>query len=334
MLRKRGETYFYDFHINGQRIRGSTGTGVKKAAQQYHDKLKARYWDEANLNRYPFKAAATEYFKTRVGSSSFKDDLRRLKALDEWCGDKMLDQIDITLVGDIKAGLMKRELQIPTVNRYLSVLTAILNYAANRGWLDSLPKVKKDPEPNKKLEFLTPEEAIAFISELKQHHQKEFVAFAINTGLRMRNITHLTWDEVDLFRKTITIEPGKMKNRKTLVIPINPQALDLLKTRYRENSEGRVFRLANGKSYDRVGQRAFRKAGIRAGIKKEVYPHLFRHTFASWHVLNGTSLYELKELGGWSKIESVLIYAHLNVDHLKGIEDRASIRRAFELISL
>ncbi|OXI94634.1 integrase [Burkholderia sp. AU33803] len=41
-----------------------------------------------------------------------------------------------------------------------------------------------------------------------------------------------------------------------------------------------------------------------------------RHTWASWHVQNGTPLERLKDLGGWCSYEMVLRYAHLAPDHL------------------
>ncbi|WVD64983.1 tyrosine-type recombinase/integrase [Utexia brackfieldae] len=44
--------------------------------------------------------------------------------------------------------------------------------------------------------------------------------------------------------------------------------------------------------------------------------HDLRHTWASWHVQNGTPLYALKELGGWETLEMVKKYVHINVDHL------------------
>ena len=46
--------------------------------------------------------------------------------------------------------------------------------------------------------------------------------------------------------------------------------------------------------------------------------HDLRHTWASWHVQNGTPLQELKELGSWASYDMVLRYAHLAVDHLRG----------------
>ncbi|KFX20800.1 integrase [Pectobacterium betavasculorum] len=45
--------------------------------------------------------------------------------------------------------------------------------------------------------------------------------------------------------------------------------------------------------------------------------HDLRHTWASWHVQNGTPLMTLKELGGWEKLEMVNKYAHLSTEHLR-----------------
>jgi len=59
-------------------------------------------------------------------------------------------------------------------------------------------------------------------------------------------------------------------------------------------------------------QRACDKAGIT-----DFRWHNLRHTWASWHVQNGTSLQELMELGGWKSYRMVLRYAHLAGDHLK-----------------
>jgi integrase len=41
-----------------------------------------------------------------------------------------------------------------------------------------------------------------------------------------------------------------------------------------------------------------------------------RHTWASWHVQNGTPLLALQELGGWESPKIVRRYAHLAVSHL------------------
>ena len=60
---------------------------------------------------------------------------------------------------------------------------------------------------------------------------------------------------------------------------------------------------------------AWKRSLRRAGIEKFRF-HDLRHTWASWHVMSGTSLQELMELGGWKSYEMVLRYAHLAPEHL------------------
>jgi Phage integrase family len=49
---------------------------------------------------------------------------------------------------------------------------------------------------------------------------------------------------------------------------------------------------------------------IEVGIENFRW-HDLRHTWASWHVQNGTSLYDLKNLGGWAGMQMVERYAHM-----------------------
>lgn len=65
----------------------------------------------------------------------------------------------------------------------------------------------------------------------------------------------------------------------------------------------------------------------RAGIEDFRW-HDLRHTWASWHVQNGTPLYVLQELGGWESPEMVRRYAHLAAEHLAPFADRLIAVRA------
>jgi integrase len=65
----------------------------------------------------------------------------------------------------------------------------------------------------------------------------------------------------------------------------------------------------------------------RAGIEAFRF-HDLRHTWASWHVMSGTSLQELMELGGWKSFEMVLRYAHLAPEHLSAAAQRIERTRA------
>jgi len=71
---------------------------------------------------------------------------------------------------------------------------------------------------------------------------------------------------------------------------------------------------------DRVGD-AYKRALKRVEITEFRF-HDLRHTWASWHVMSGTSLQELMELGGWKSYEMVLRYAHLAPEHLSHAASR------------
>lgn len=60
---------------------------------------------------------------------------------------------------------------------------------------------------------------------------------------------------------------------------------------------------------------AWRKVLVKAGIENFRW-HDLRHTWASWHVQNGTPLNVLQELGGWESTDMVRRYAHLSASHL------------------
>ncbi|MCY4419644.1 MAG: tyrosine-type recombinase/integrase, partial [Gammaproteobacteria bacterium] len=70
----------------------------------------------------------------------------------------------------------------------------------------------------------------------------------------------------------------------------------------------------------KANNHAWRKALVRAGIEDFRW-HDLRHTWASWHVQQGTPLYVLQELGGWSSYAMVRRYAHLSVKHLAEYAD-------------
>ncbi|OFZ67423.1 MAG: hypothetical protein A2V79_05905 [Betaproteobacteria bacterium RBG_16_56_24] len=59
--------------------------------------------------------------------------------------------------------------------------------------------------------------------------------------------------------------------------------------------------------------------------------HDLRHTWASWHIQEGTPQHVLQELGGWSTPEMVQKYAHLSADHLAPYADRLCALRVVDV---
>ena len=93
----------------------------------------------------------------------------------------------------------------------------------------------------------------------------------------------------------------------------------------------RAFRRVRSRSTapSQVSTKAWYAALKRAGITDFRW-HDLRHTWASWHVQNGTPLFALQELGGWASAEMVRRYAHLAADHLAPYAERLCAVRVVE----
>jgi len=71
-----------------------------------------------------------------------------------------------------------------------------------------------------------------------------------------------------------------------------------------------------GNPVKKAGTKFWRNTLKQVGIEHFTW-HGLRHSWASWHVQNGTPLSALQELGGWADVTMVMRYAHLSSEHLK-----------------
>lgn len=106
-----------------------------------------------------------------------------------------------------------------------------------------------------------------------------------------------------------------MKSGKPLVIPLNDTAINVLARQLGKHEKYFFLHLCN-QPVKSLNYKLWKKALDKAGIEKDFHWHDLRHTWASWLVQNGESLYVLKEMGGWQSLEMVQKYAHLAPDHL------------------
>ena len=146
--------------------------------------------------------------------------------------------------------------------------------------------------------------------------------FTLVTGLRQRNVKQLRWKEVDLDNRHAWVHADQAKGNKAIAAPLNETAMMVLNNQ-RGKHDKFVFTYGS-KPVHQVNGKAWCKALQRAGIKDFRW-HDLRHTWASWHVQNGTSLQGLQLLRGWSCFDMVLRYAHLSSKHLRVAADRINV---------
>jgi integrase len=214
----------------------------------------------------------------------------------------------------------KRPLRPATVNRYMATLSALLNYAHERGWLTSVPRLRKLDEGNKRVRFLTHEEARRLLKHLPKH-LRPIVEFSLATGLRQANVAHLRWEQVDLRRKVAWIHADQAKGKTTISVPLSANAIAILRAQRGQHRQW-VFPY-RGEPVKQPANTAWFAALRKAKIEHFRW-HDLRHTWASWHVQSGTPLPVLMELGGWKDLKLVLRYAHLAPSHIAKYADNAA----------
>ncbi len=327
-LYKRGSIWWVEIVHHGQRIRRTTGAETKAAAQEFHDRLKAELWRQGSLGEQPAHAwedAVIRWLDENEHKKSLSDDKDRLRWLTARLAGRSLVSITSDTVRELIAakraeksggGQYKRKepspLSLSTVNRYMSALSAVLNSAVVWGWIPTAPKIPKLSEPKKRIRYLTREETCSLITELPIH-LAEMACFSLATGLRENNVLELEWNQVDTARRIAWAHGDQTKNAKPLAIPLNDEALAVLLLRRGEHP--RFVFTYDGHPVSKASNHAWYKALARAGIE-EFRWHDLRHTWASWHVMSGTPIEVLKELGGWSDLRMVMRYAHLAPGHV------------------
>ena len=133
----------------------------------------------------------------------------------------------------------------------------------------------------------------------------------------------LAWDRVDFVNKQIRLEAEHTKTKTARSQPLNRNACAaLLNRRQAQTLQSLetpfVFAHTNPQwRGERIGEikNAFASACQRAGIER-CTPHTLRHTCASWMVMAGRPLIEVRDFLGHSTVKMTERYAHLAPENL------------------
>lgn len=319
-LYKRGSIWWIDIGHQGQRVQRTTGTSNKVKAQKFHDKIKAELWNGAKLKEKPnhiWNDAVVRWCMESQHKRSLRCDKSNFRWLNPYLNGVPLKSITRDLIEEIALKKEKEGASPATTNRVLALIRSVLR-KSEWEWIERAPYIRMRQERNKRIRWITVQEVEKLKNTLPTHLAAA-MEFALQTGLRESNITKLEWSEVDFERSHAFIPAHKSKSGKAIAVPLNRQAMIVLQDQVGKHSKF-VFTY-RGNPIKCFNTKAWRKALKNAGINDFRW-HDLRHTWASWHVQNGTSLQELQQLGGWASYEMVLRYAHLNSNHLKGAAER------------
>ena len=203
-----------------------------------------------------------------------------------------------------------------SVNRVIILLRYIFNLSIR--W--ETPGITKNPtadiplleENNKKERFLTADEAKALVEKLKESDNKMLqyiIPMLILTGARKNEVLKAKWQDFNLGQKVWRIPISK--SGKARYVPLSTEVVNLLSQLPRFEACPYVVPNPRTKlpyaSIDYAWDNARKKAGLA-----EVRMHDLRHSFASFLVNAGRSLYEVQKILGHSQLTTTQRYAHLS----------------------
>ena len=225
-----------------------------------------------------------------------------------------LDQISSQHIADLICQMKDSKYASGTTNRVLILLRFIFNLAKRWG----VPGSINNPTTGLKTEtdtyserFLTMEEAQRLLIAL-ENDQNQTAAWAIKllflTGARRNEITQAKWEDVNWERKALLVP--RSKSGRSRLIQLNSAALDLLHSLPRTPQDTFIFPSPlTGRpspSLHFPWSRIRKRAGL-IGVRL----HDLRHSFASFLVNNGVSIYVVQGLLGHANVRATQRYAHL-----------------------
>ncbi len=300
---------------DGGTLRVSTKTADRKAAEAWFAKAQHEAWQQQRLGvkpLYSWNEAVVKWCEETTHKATHQEDIGKFRWLDAHLDGVILADISREKIAQI-AAVKARETSPSTANRYLTLIRAVLRRAVHEWeWIDKAPKIRLYPEPKRRVRFLTIEQADALLRRLPVR-QRDIMMFALATGLRQANVIRLEWGQVDLKQRLAWIHADQAKAREAIAVPLNDVAMSVLSRQ--SGQHPRYVFTYQGNPIRQVNTKAWRKALLDVGIENFRW-HDLRHTWASWLVMNGASLAELQELGGWQSASMVRRYAHLSADHL------------------
>lgn len=214
-----------------------------------------------------------------------------------------------------------KDMKSTSVNGQISILKSFFGWLASEEYIpkDPTTKLKRTKEPKRLRHAMTEEEIELLRQACKSDREKALIEFLISTGCRLSEVVGVDKEHINWYELSLHVIGKGNKERK---VYFSTKAKILLKKYLstREDSNPALFvtsKLPHGRLGGRSIEREIKKIAERAGIDKSIYPHLFRHSFATHRLNSGTPLTVIQSLLGHEDTATTLIYAQVSEETIK-----------------
>ena len=173
-------------------------------------------------------------------------------------------------------------------------------------------KIERPGKESKLPDILHKEEIASMIRLTENIKHKNLIVLIYSCGLRKSEAINLKLTDIDSKRMLVKIRGSKGK--KDRYVQLADGTLKVLRKYYKEHNPLKwLFTGQKGGQYSAESiENVVKQAAQRAGIKKNVFPHMLRHSFATHHLEQGTDLRYIQEWLGHHSSKTTERYTHVS----------------------
>ncbi len=190
--------------------------------------------------------------------------------------------------------------------------------------LDTANKLTAPKRPKQMPKYLSEDEVKKLI-EASSEDPRDYAIISLlaYSGLRVSELCNLKIEDVDFNERVIYVHSGK--GDKDRIVVVSPKVIEALQNYLYTRDDDMEYLFASQRSNQISRVQVFRivrKYAKKAGIKKEVTPHVLRHTLATTLLRRGVDIRFIQQFLGHSSVATTQIYTHVDDALLKSIYDK------------
>jgi integrase/recombinase XerD len=264
---------------------------------------------------------------------------RSLSDFAHWCAREreIVDPRALTLpiISEYLAAKKKAGLSAASIKLTVVALKIFFRFLASKGQIRtdptetlSLPRIERYlPETLNELQV---EQLINGIDTKAPHglRDRAIIELLYASGLRISELANARLENFHAEERVIRVIG---KGNKTRMVPVGGKACEALAC-YLSTERPRLVKRRTGNEIflsergtklttARIWQIVKEKARL-AGLEKNIYPHLLRHSFATHLLSNGADLRIIQEMLGHADISTTQLYTHVDQQRLKAVHRR------------
>lgn len=276
----------------------------------------------------------------RLSPHTLSNYRRDLLALQAYCTREDLSawpQVDALSIRRFAAAQHRAGLAPRSIQRRLSAVRTFFTYLQREQRVVNNPATGVSaPRPSRRLPATLDVDSMAALLSFGDAEDplavrdRAIMELLYSCGLRLAELVGLDLGEVDLDDRTVRVTG---KGDKTRIVPVGAMALERLdawlQIRVQHAAEDCLALFVSrrgGRLSHRAVQSRIQYWARRQGLDASVYPHLFRHSFATHMLESSGDLRGVQELLGHANISTTQVYTHLDFQHLADTYDKTHPR--------